>query len=136
MIEAEFDDPVECTAVGQQRGQVVRLAYGAGEAVEQEPGHGVGLRQAVADHPDDELVGHKCSRVQVRPGLDAQRRTGAGLEAQQLTGRDPRDSEPSAEQIALRALARARRPQQYQPHVAPSPKSARGIVGSHAAFPR
>ncbi len=92
------------------------LRDGAREAVEQVARLAVGLPQALLHHLDDQLVRYQVPGVHHLLRLFAERAAGLDLGAQHVAGRNLRDAEPLADELGLRALARARRPEEYQPH--------------------
>ena len=67
-------------------------------------------------HIEHDLVGHEIAAGLVGSNLAAQRSPGAGFGPQQVTGGDVPGAGPGRQPLALRALARAGRSEQQQPH--------------------
>src|SRR3954471_25017065 len=88
LVDDQLQHPVEgLPEAGERRAQLLGLRDGAREAVEEEPGLGVGLGQAVADHRHGDLVGDQVAGVHVDLGLLAQLRLAADVGAEDVTGR-------------------------------------------------
>ena len=67
--------PARCPSSASDVAQLLGLGDGAREAVEQEPGLGVGLGQPVLDHGHGDLVGNEVAGVHVGLGLLARARS-------------------------------------------------------------
>ena len=115
----------------------IGLGDGAGETIEQEAVGAVGLRDALLDQVDDQVVTDQTTGLHHGLGLQAQ--GGAGLDrgAQHVAGRDLRDAVFLADEGGLRAFAGTGSTQENQSHRCPCCRvSMDGPLVSAAAPPQ
>ena len=115
VLHAQFDHRIQRDAVVLEHGvQRVGLRHGAGEAVQDEAACAIWLADALAQHVDDDLIGHQVAGVHDRFGAQADFRTPGHFGAQHVTGGDLGDPVGEFQPLCLRALARAWRAQKDQ----------------------
>src|SRR2546425_5948699 len=85
------------------------LGGGPGEAVEHRALLRLGLRELFLDQGEDDRVGDELAIVHELLGLATERRSRRDRGAEDVACRDLRQPEPLREDLALRALPRARR---------------------------
>ena len=109
----DFENEVDRDACGLKG---FSLRNRTGEAVEEGAVHGVGLREAVLDETDDDVVGDELTLV--HHGLGSQTERGARLDGgtKHVARGDLGNTELFADELGLRALAGTGRPNQNQTH--------------------
>ena len=80
------------------------------------PPRGVGTREAVLEHAQQDLVADQVAARHHFLGLQAELAAGGDFGAQQVAGGDVRHLQVLLEPRRLRALARTGRAQKYQSH--------------------
>src|SRR5256886_14963935 len=85
------------------------LGGGPGEAVEHRALLRLGLRELFLDQGEDDRIGDELAIVHELLGLATERRSRRDRGAEDVACRDLRQPEPLREDLALRALPRARR---------------------------
>ena len=88
--------------------QGLGLGQRAGHAVQDVAVGAVGLRDPLCHNADDQLVGHQMTGVHAGLDLKAQRSLVLDGSAENVTGRDGRDTQLGAEDLSLRSFAGAR----------------------------
>ena len=96
--------------------QRLRLRHGAREPVQDEPLLGVRLLEAILTIRTTRSSGTYSPRSMYAARLDAERRAFLDVLAQDVARRDLRDAVALRQTRGLRPLARARRPEQHEPH--------------------
>ena len=89
----DIDRFVDLRALRRQcLGQRLRLRYGPREAIQHIALAAVSLVNAIFQHSDGHLIRHKTARVHVALGLKAEGRARFDVRAENISGRDMRNS--------------------------------------------
>ena len=136
-VGSDLDHGVELQALlRQHRAQRIGLRHGAREAVEDEAVLAVGLVDALGDDAVDDLVGNQVAAIHDLLGREAHRRPGGDRRAQDIAGRELRNTELLDQDLGLRALADARRSEKDQPHRLRPPRRERFTSPSYCCAMR
>ena len=102
------DGPVDAAAA-LGKGGIERLGLGPrpGKAVEDGAPGGIGLVEAVEEHPDGDVVGHELAAVHVATGVAADGGALSEGRSEEVAGGDVRDPETLAQDLGLGPLPRA-----------------------------
>ena len=91
--------------LGQRPVEGIGLGRGPGEAIEHDSGSGVGLGEAIEEHPDGDVVGDELAAFHEPARFKTDRRALPDRGAEQVAGRDVGDAESVGQDLRLGALA-------------------------------